>query len=158
MKEEVDAALGAKLAAAELEVLGQSRFFSGLCRTELWQIAELARVERYRADTRIYSVGDPVGDLYVLVEGVVRFTLNAGRRGTSAGEIIRRGDVFGWAALVETTRRRIATAYCLTPAAVIALPGAGLTALMDADHTLGYALTKQLSMLLTNEVTAFASG
>jgi CRP-like cAMP-binding protein len=158
VEEEVNAALERALAPADLEVLGQARFFSGLEPAQLRRIGALARVERYPADTRIYSLGDAVDDFYVLTEGMVRFTLGVGRRDTSAGEIIRRGEVFGWAALVETTPRRIATAYCLTPCAVIALPGAGLGALMQGDHTLGYALMKQLSILLTSELTAFAAG
>jgi len=154
----VSAALGTTLAAEDFDVLGQARFFSGLDREQLARVAKLAHVGRYPADTRIYSLGDPVDDFYVLAEGMVRFTLGVGRRDTSAGEIIRRGEVFGWAALVETTPRRIATAYCLTPCAVIALPGTGLGALMQGDHTLGYALMKQLSILLTSELTAFAAG
>ena len=154
----MSAALEGALGPADLEVLGQARFFSGLDRERLRRVGALARVERYPADTRIYSLGDRVDDFYVLAEGMVRFTLGVGRRDTSAGEIIRRGEVFGWAALVETTPRRIATAYCLTPCAVIALPGAGLGALMQGDHTLGYALMKQLSILLTSELTAFAAG
>jgi toluene monooxygenase system ferredoxin subunit len=158
VEEEVSAALASALAPADLEVLGQARFFSGLDRGQRVRVAALARVVRYPADTRIYSLGDPADDFYVLADGMVRFTLGVGRRDTSAGEIIRRGEVFGWAALVETTQRRIATAYCLTPCAVIALPGAGLGALMEGDHTLGYALMKQLSILLTSELTAFAAG
>ena len=152
------ATLEGALAPSDLEVLGQARFFAGLDRAQLQRVGALARAERYPADTRIYSLGDPVDDFYVLAEGMVRFTLGVGRRDTSAGEIIRRGEVFGWAALVETTPRRIATAYCLTPCAVIALPGAALCALMQGDHTLGYALMKQLSILLTSELTAFAAG
>ena len=151
-------ALETTLAPGDLEVLGQARFFSGLDRVRLARIAELARLERYPADTRIYTLGDPADDFYVLAEGMVRFTLGVGRRETSAGEIIRRGEVFGWAALVETTQRRIATAYCLTPCAVIALTGAGLVALMEGDHGLGYALMKQLSILLTSELKSFAAG
>ncbi len=154
----MSAALESALAPADLEVLGQARFFCGLDRAQRARVARLARLERYPADTRIYSLGDPVDDFYVLAEGMVRFTLGVGRRDTSAGEIIRRGEVFGWAALVETTPRRIATAYCLTPCAVIALRGAGLAALMDGDHAVGYALMKQLSILLTSELKAFAAG
>ena len=141
-----------------VEVLGQARFFSGLTTVQLERVAALGSARSFPQDTRIYTVGDAVDDFYVLAEGMVRFTLGVGRRDTSAGEIIRRGEVFGWAALVETTPRRIATAYCLTPCAVIALPGTGLAALMDADHTLGYVLMKQLSILLTSELTAFAAG
>ena len=83
---------------------------------------------------------------------MVRFTLGLGRRDTSAGEIIRRGEVFGWAALVETTpapdRHRV------LPDAVRGdrAPGAGLAALMEGDHTLGYALMKQLRSCSTSEL------
>lgn len=152
------AALETTLAAADLELLGQARFFSGIDRAQRARVAALGRVERYPADTRIYTLGDPADDFYVLAEGMVRFTLGVGRRETSAGEIMRRGDVFGWAALVETTDRRIATAYCMTPCEVLAFNGARLLALMDEDHSLGYALMKQLSILLTSELKAFAAG
>jgi toluene monooxygenase system ferredoxin subunit len=158
VEEEVTAAAATALAAADLEVLGQARFFSGLGPGQRARVAGCARVERYPADTRIYSLGDPADDFYVLADGMVRFTLGVGRRDTSAGEIIRRGEVFGWAALVETTERRIATAYCLTPCIVIALSGAGLVALMEGDNGLGYRLMKQLSILLTSELKAFAAG
>ena len=144
--------------AGELDVLGEARFFSGLARAQLARLALLARRAHYPQDTRIYSLGDPAEDFYVLADGMVRFTLGVGRRDTSAGEIIRRGEVFGWAALVETTQRRIATAYCLTACHVLALDGAKLLALMEEDHSLGYALMKQLSILLTSELKAFAAG
>jgi toluene monooxygenase system ferredoxin subunit len=144
--------------AGELDILGAAPFFAGLGRAQLARLALLARRERHEHDTRIYSLGDPAEDFYVLTEGMVRFTLGVGRRDTSAGEIIRRGEVFGWAALVETTQRRIATAYCLTPCEVLALDGRRLVALMEEDHGLGYALMKQLSILLTSELKAFAAG
>ena len=112
----------------------------------------------YPQDTRIYMIGDEVDDFYVLAEGMVRFTLGFGKRETSAGEIIRRGDVFGWAALVDGYTRRIATAYCLTPCTVIALGGQPLHGLMESDSGLGYALMKKLAVLLTSELTTFAAG
>ena len=66
--------------------------------------------------------------------------------------------MFGWAPLVEGHARRIATAYCLTACAVVAVDGAELVALMEADLGLGYALMKKLAVLLTSELTSFAAG
>ena len=146
------------LASAERELLGQARFFGGLSAAQIERLAALGRVRSYPQDTRIYMIGDAVDDFYVLAEGMVRFTLGFGKRETSAGEIIRRGDVFGWAALVEGYSRRIATAYCLTPCTVVALGGAELLKLMESDHGLGYAVMKQLAVLLTSELTTFAAG
>jgi hypothetical protein len=49
-------------------------------------------------------------------------------------------------------------AFCLTACEVIALNGNELIALMEGDHGLGYAAMKQLSLLLTSELTGFAAG
>ena len=145
-----------KLDVAEL--LGEARFFSALAAAQLERVARLGRVRSFPQDTRIYAVGDAVDDFYVLAEGVVRFTLGLGKRDTAAGDIIRRGDVFGWAPLVEGHERRIATAYCLTACEVVAIDGAALNRLMEADSALGYALLKKLAVLLTSELVAFAAG
>lgn len=147
-----------RAANAGIGVLDQARFFSGLEPAQRARIAEIAALRAFPKDTTIYLVGDPVGDFYVLADGNVRFTLGLGKRETSAGEIIRRGDVFGWAALVEGHSRRIATAHCLTPCEVVAISGASLLELMERDHSLGYALMKQLAALLTSELVAFAAG
>jgi toluene monooxygenase system ferredoxin subunit len=141
-----------------LGVLGQARFFCGLTPAQRARVVALATLRTFPQDTRIYVVGDPVDDFYVLADGIVRFTLGLGKRETSAGEIIRRGNVFGWAALVEGHSRRIATAYCLTPCEVATINGVRLLALMESDHSLGYALMKQLAALLTSELVAFAAG
>lgn len=141
-----------------VEVLAQARFFSGLSQSQLERVAALGRARSFPADTRIYTVGDAVDDFYVLADGMVRFTLGLGKRETSAGDIMRRGDVFGWAPLVEGHARRIATAYCLTACEVIAIDGAALMRLMESEPGLGYALMKKLAVLLTSELVAFAAG
>jgi CRP-like cAMP-binding protein len=139
-------------------VLAEARFFSGLTRPQLERVAALGRMRSFPKDTRIYTVGDTVDDFYILGDGMVRFTLGLGKRETSAGEIIRRGEVFGGAPLVEGHARRSATAYCLTPCEVVAIDGAALNALMESDVALGYALLKKLAVLLTSELVTFAAG
>ncbi len=141
-----------------VEVLKQARFFSGLSKAQIARVVALARVRSFPQDTRIYTVGDAVDSFYVLADGMVRFTLGLGKRETSAGDIIRRGDIFGWAALVEGHKSRIATAYCLTACEVVAIGGDPLLALMDSDASIGYALMKKLAALLTSELTSFAAG
>jgi CRP/FNR family transcriptional regulator, cyclic AMP receptor protein len=145
-------------AANPLGVLEQARFFSGLTPAQLARIAAIGRMRSFPQDTRIYTVGDAVDDFYVLADGMVRFTLGLGKRDTAAGDIIRRGEVFGWAPLVEGHPRRIATAYCLTPCEVIAIDGGALAELLDGDPALGYAVMKKLAVLLTSELVAFAAG
>jgi len=139
-------------------VLAQAHFFSGLTETQRERVAALGHARSFPQDTRIYVIGDAVDDFYVLADGMVRFTLGLGKRDTSAGDIIRRGDVFGWSPLVEGYSRRIATAYCLTACEVVAIKGTALAALMEGDPALGYALLKKLAVLLTSELASFAAG
>lgn len=142
----------------ERALLGRAGFFGKLGASQLEVLAATGRVLSFPRDTRIYTIGDEVDDFFVLAEGTVRFTLGLGKRDTAAGDIIRRGEVFGWAALVEGYSRRIATAYCLTECEVVALDGARMRAFMDADPLAGYLIMKQLAVLLTSELTAFAAG
>lgn len=140
------------------EILAQTAFFAELTPEQRERVARLVRVEEHSQDACIYSLGDVAGDFYVLVDGMVRFTIGLGSRRTHAGQILRRGEVFGWAALVESAPKRIAAAQCITPCTVLAIPGDQLLILMDHDHTLGYRIMKQLNVLITGNLTAFASG
>ncbi len=150
---------GAGAALADVSTaLGTSAFFADLTTEQLRGLAQMFRVEDYPQGSEIYNLGDRATDFYVLVDGLVRFTIGRGGRQASAGEVIRSGQVFGWAAVVERAQRRIATAFCLTPCKVLAADGNELLKLMDHDHSMGYHVMKQLTLLITGELTAFASG
>lgn len=133
-------------------------FFGDLTPQQLERVCHLLRIEEYPQDSCIYDLGEPATDFYVLVDGIVRFTIGLGNRQTHAGQVLKRGEVFGWAALVESAQKRIATALAITPCTVIAINGAQLLILMDQDHSLGYRIMKQLNVLITGNLTAFASG
>jgi CRP-like cAMP-binding protein len=135
------------------DILAHTGFFADLSPQQLKQVSQLARIEEYPQTSRIYSLGEPASDLYVLVDGMVRFTIGLGSR-----QILKRGEVFGWAALVETAPKRIATALAITPCTVLAINGNQLMILMNQDHTLGYRIMTQLNALITGNLTAFASG
>ena len=142
---------------ASAEIVKDTGFFAGLTPAQRARVAAPGRLENYRQDSRIYDIGDAAADFYVLVDGVVRFSIGLGSRRTAAGQVLRRGEVFGWAALVEQPKR-IASAYCITPCTVLAINGDQLLLLMEADHTLGFRLMKQVNALITGNLTAFVSG
>lgn len=145
-------------ALTSLHILSQTGFFSRLTGPQLQRIATHCELQEFAGGTPVYSLGDPAVSFYVLVEGMVRFTLSLGSRQASAGQIIRRGEVFGWAALVETARRRIATASCITACTVLALDGEHLLEVMAEDHSVGYHVMKELNSLITGNMIAFAAG
>lgn len=143
---------------AHMHILSQTRFFSGLSKEQLMLVSSAGRIEDYAEGYQIYKIGETAKTLYVLIDGMVRFAIGYGEREASAGDILRHGQVFGWAALTPTSNVRIATASCLSPCNVLAIDGDSLLYLMEQDHTLGYRLTSQLNILITGALTAFAGG
>lgn len=141
-----------------VEILQRTAFFRDLDADRLARVAALAELRRCVAGEAVYRVGEPARALYVLIDGTVRLGVAYGGRDASAGDLLRRGDVFGWAALTPTCNLRIANASCVRPCGLLAIDGARLLQEMEADHTLGYRLMTQLTGLVTGTLTAFAGG
>lgn len=148
----------AALPPTPIRILSQTVFFAGLTTEQLERISSISRFEEWEEGRQIYNIGEPAKVLYVLIEGMVRFAIGYGTRNASAGDILRRGQVFGWAALTPRANLRIATASCLTSSTVLAIDGDSLLSLMEEDHTMGYRIMHQFSLLITGTLTAFAAG
>lgn len=145
-------------ALTALGILENAPFFQGLTPPQQEAVARIGRLESLSEGSHLYEIGDFAADFYILGRGAVRFTIGHGDFQPSAGRILRSGEVFGWAALIEQSLRRIATATCLMDSIALALPGRQLIRLMEADHDMGYLLMKRLNSLVTNNLSAFAAG
>lgn len=143
---------------APADVLAHTRFFGDLDRPRLERVAALAQLQERPEGELVYRNGDRADCMYVLARGLVRMAVGYQGRNASAGDLLRRGDVFGWAALTPGSNVRIATVTCLAPCTLLALDGAALLLLMEQDHTLGYRITTQLTRLITTTLSAFAGG
>lgn len=145
-------------ATAQSLLLTQAKFFSDLGPAQRLQLAAISRIEHHAEGAPVYKIGDAAATFYLLLDGMIRFAISYGTRDAYAGEILRRGEVFGWAAITPVANVRIATASCITPCELLAIDGAQLRRLMEADHTLGYRLMTQLNIIITGTLTSFAGG
>jgi len=139
------------------ELLGEVAFFSGFTGEQRRRIASYCRPVKFRAGQQIYKVGEPSYLFYVLVDGSVFFSFAVGQRQALA-QVVGRGDVFGWAALVEAGTPRNGSAAAMTDCTALAFDGAELLAMADADHSLGYALVRALNKIITGTLWAFVAG
>ena len=78
------------------DIVAGTGFFAELAAPQRARVASLGRIETHRQDTPIYNIGDAAADFYVLVDGMVRFSIGLGSRRTAAGQVLRRGEVFGF--------------------------------------------------------------
>jgi len=122
--------------------------FAGASEATLAKLAALAQREEYEQGAVIYAVGDPAQDFFVLDSGRVEFRIGRDERTSPAGFMLRKGEVFGWAALLDTHPRRIASARCEERSAVLRIDGKRTLDALEADPASGYLVMKRLAALI----------
>jgi toluene monooxygenase system ferredoxin subunit len=131
--------------------LKAAQLFMDVSDDTLKQLDLLARREKYDSGGTLYNIGDPTDDLYILESGRVEFLI--GRDGTNpAGFVLKKGEVFGWAALLENQPRRIAKATCLEESVLLRLNGEETLKVLESDPASGYLVMRKLSMLITRHL------
>lgn len=118
------------------------------------RLNKIARREERKSGITLYNIGDPTDDLYILESGRVEFMIGRDDRASSAGFVLRKGEVFGWAALLDHHPQRIAKAVCLEDSAMLRLNGEQAQRVLESDPISGYLLMRKLSGLITRHMTA----
>lgn len=134
--------------------LKMAELFSGISEVTLDNLGLLARREEYASGTILYNVGDPTDDLYVLESGRVEFLIGRDDRTSAAGFMLHKGEMFGWAALLENQPRRIAKAACLEQSALLRLNGEETLKVLESDPASGYIVMRKLSTLITRHLSS----
>src|ERR1700687_3742238 len=114
-------------------------------------IATIARRAAYVAGEVLYRVGDRAEDLFVVVSGEIQHVLAPDTHATQLVKIVRKGDVFGWAAVLR--RGRLASATSLGDSEVIRINGAQLLELFRAHPGASDVVMSRVATLITREFT-----
>jgi len=125
-----------------------SELFAGISADTLSAISALIRKEEREAGSICYDFADPADDFYVLESGRVEFLIGRDERVSPAGFMLRKGEVFGWAPLVENHPRRIARATCLEQSRLLRIDGRETLALLAADPASGFIVMRRLASLI----------
>jgi toluene monooxygenase system ferredoxin subunit len=128
--------------------LDVGQLFAGASESTLAKLAALAKREEYEQGATIYAVGDPAEDFFVLDSGRVEFRIGRDERTSPAGFMLRKGEVFGWAALLEGHPRRIANARALEESALLRINGIEALRVLEADPQSGFLVMRRLSALI----------
>jgi toluene monooxygenase system ferredoxin subunit len=129
---------------AEQTALDVGELFNGLAPATLEKLVALAKKETHPAGAVLYRPGDAAEDFFVLDSGRVEFQI--GR--DPAGFMLKKGEVFGWAALLESHPQRIASARVLEDAAVLRINGRQALELLGSDPATGYVVMRRLAGLI----------
>ena len=132
----------------ESSALDVGELFNGLAGETLEQLTALAKKEAHGAGTTLYRPGDPAADFFVLDSGRIEFLVGRGDRAAAAGFMLKKGEVFGWAALLEGYPARIAIARCVEDSSLLRINGRAALRLLEADPAAGFTVMRRLAALI----------
>ena len=127
--------------------------FAGVSDETLERLNKISRREEYKSASILYDIGDSTDDLYILESGRVDFQIGRDERTSAAGFVLVKGEVFGWAALLDHQPQRIAKAVCLEDSAMLRLNGEQILQILASDPASGYLVMRKLSGLITRHMT-----
>lgn len=131
-----------------------AELFAGLPDATLDRIIAIARSETFGSGEKLYGVGDPADHLYVLESGRVNFTIGRDERTAPAGFALRKGEVFGWNALLDQYPLRIASATCLENSSLLKINGKEMLQILESDPAAGYIVMRRLSSQINRYLAA----
>jgi CRP/FNR family transcriptional regulator, cyclic AMP receptor protein len=128
-------------------ILSEHPFFHGLDKSFLELAVGCASNARFEAGQFIFHEGEAADQFYLLREGRVALQVSAPGRGAATFLTLGAGEVFGVNWLVPPYRW-VYDAKALEGARIIAMDAKCLRNKCEADHDLGYEITKRLMPVL----------
>ncbi len=132
--------------------------FRGLPAATLAQLSSHAASESHPAGAVLYKPGDPSDDIYVLDAGRVEFSIGRGEGAAPDGFMLKKGETFGWAALLEGHPQRIAGARCLENSTLLRISGKAALGVLENDPAAGFTVMRRLSGLIARYLASRGSG
>ena len=137
--------------------LNAAELFTGIPDETLTAILALAKKEEFGGGNPVYDIGDPAEDFFILETGRVEFLIGRDEHMSPAGFMLRKGEVFGWAALLDNQPHRIARATCLEPSRLLRINGSQALQVLANDPAAGYVVMRRLASLIARYLASAGS-
>ena len=120
----------------------------------LRDIVKLAKWHSHARGDLLYEWGEGADDIYIVASGSVQHLLKTQTDGAEIEKIMSTGDVFGWAAVLEGQRRRLAKTVCLERTELIRINGQALMELIKQSPATGDVIMSRFATMITKEFSA----
>lgn len=118
------------------------------------EIARLATLRSYARGDVIYHAGDAADNVQIVSSGAVSHVMELPAEGRRLERVMKSGDVFGWAAVFEGQRARLATTTCLERTEVLQIDGDALMAVIRRQPVTGDVIMSRFATMITKEFEA----
>ena len=134
-----------------LKLLSETRFAEGLPNKHLQCLCRAARFIRLAADQRLFEEGEIENEIFVIISGHVRLSMNVPGRGEVPFLSAGPGDLVGWSGVIGDGRMT-ATAVTTEETTLIALSGNRLNEVCVCEPDLGYVLMRRIAQVLSQRL------
>lgn len=135
------------------KTLSAIRFLRGVSPQHLEGLAGIACIEEYGEGEVLFSEGDHVESVYLLVLGEVGLDICASGIRPQHVLTVVAGETLGWSALIGR-RLRTATAKATEPTRVVRFSGQELLELCQKNPRLGFEIMRQTAAALADRLNA----
>lgn len=132
------------------KILNETSLFAGTAPETLRLLGEISVVRECAAGETIYEAGGQAPEMYVLVRGLVSFTMGSNVGLANVERAMKRHMIFGWAALVPEHPRRLGTAKCLEASTLLVINGDKAMELLRDDPKSGLMIMTRLCSMIAN--------
>ena len=139
---------GSLYLGGDATALDVGELFNGIAAGTIEALAALVRRESYEPGAVLYRPGDPADDIFVLDSGRVEFLIGRGEHTAPGGFMLKKGEVFGWAALLDGYPTRIASARCLEASTLLRVNGKAALGVLERDLSAGFVVMRRLAALI----------
>jgi toluene monooxygenase system ferredoxin subunit len=139
---------GSLYLGGDATALDVGELFNGVTPQTIKSLVALAQRETYQPGAMLYRPGDPAEDFFVLDSGRVEFLVGRREHTAPGGFILRKGEVFGWAALLDGYPARIASARCLEESTLLRINGKAALRVLESDLAAGFIVMRRLAALI----------
>ncbi len=134
------------------EVLRKTEVFGRLSEEELGAVTVLCDKESYEAGTQLSRQGQEIGKVYVVEEGLVQFQIEVGPGRSWSVDSSRKGDCFGWAALLNPPHTWASSARCAEPTTLVTVDASRLRDLCSAEPHIGHIVMLGIAGLISHRL------
>ncbi len=137
--------------AANLDTLRTVPFLEGLTDEELQQLASVAKVEQYPAETIIFREGETEHRFFFVLEGSVALEVKVPQEGYKRIHTVDAGQLLGWSPLLDLSLMT-ATARTVKESRLAAFNVDQVSALCRDNAMLGFKLMKKTAQTLAQSL------
>lgn len=132
-----------------IDVLRRFDIFSGLSDSELDNISEIAKIEKYRPNSRVFEEDSLAVKMYLVLYGRVEIKLRKSPEKESLTiDIVGPGEIFGWSA-VTNPYTFTAAAWTVEESELVTIDGGVLLKLFKINNHLGYKVMTRIAGVIS---------